>query len=43
MPAQEAEDIEAEITAERDYLRRSRAALGRMRDNVLTLDASSAA
>jgi DNA helicase IV len=42
MPAQEAEDIEAEITAERDYLRRSRAALGRMRDNVLMLDASSA-
>jgi len=42
MPAQEAEDIEAEITAERTYLRRSRAALERMRQNVLTLDASAA-
>jgi DNA helicase IV len=42
MPAQEAEDIEAEITAERTYLHRSRAALERMRQNVLTLDASAA-
>ncbi len=41
MPAQE-EDIEAEITAERAYLRRSRTALERMRQNVLTLDASLA-
>jgi len=42
MPAQEAEDIEAEITAERTYLHRSRAALEQMRQNVLTLDASAA-
>jgi DNA helicase IV len=42
MPAREAEDIEAEISAERTYLRRSRAALERMRQNVLTLDASAA-
>ena len=42
MPAQEAEDVEAEITAERTYLHRSRAALEQMRQNVLTLDASVA-
>ncbi|MDN3357427.1 AAA family ATPase [Actinomadura sp. DC4] len=42
MPAQEAEDAEAEIAAERAYLRRSREALERMRQNVLTLDASAA-
>src|SRR5689334_6525999 len=42
MPAQEAEDVDAEITAERAYLRRSREALERMRQNVLTLDASAA-
>jgi hypothetical protein len=42
MPAQEAEDVEAEIAAERTYLRRSRDALDRMRQNVLSLDASVA-
>jgi DNA helicase IV len=42
MPAQEAEDIEAEITVERAYLQRSREALERMRRHVLTLDASAA-
>jgi DNA helicase IV len=42
MPAQEAEDVEAEITAERTYLRRSRDALDQMRQHVLTLDASMA-
>jgi DNA helicase IV len=42
MPAQEAEDIDAEITAERAYLRRSREALERMRRHVLTLDPSAA-
>ena len=42
MPAQEAEDVDAEIAAERTYLRRSRQALDRMRQNVLSLDASAA-
>ncbi|MGH3378259.1 MAG: HelD family protein, partial [Actinoallomurus sp.] len=42
MPAQEAEDADSEIAAERTYLRHSRQALDRMRQNVLTLDASAA-
>ena len=42
MPAQEAEDTDAEISAERAHLRRSREALARMRENVLSLDASAA-
>jgi DNA helicase IV len=42
MPAQEVEDVDAEMRAERAYLERSRAALERMRQNVLSLDASAA-
>jgi DNA helicase IV len=42
MPAQDVEDTDAEIVAERAYLSRSRAALDRMRQNVLSLDASVA-
>ena len=42
MPVQEAEDADAELTAERSHLRRSREALHAMRGNVLALDASAA-
>jgi DNA helicase IV len=42
MPAQEVEDVDAEMAAERAYLDRSRSALERMRQNVLSLDASAA-
>src|SRR3569833_853403 len=42
MPAQEAEDIQAKKTTQHTNLRRSPAALERMRQNVLTLDASAA-
>jgi DNA helicase IV len=42
MPAQDVENTDAEITAERAYLSRSRTALDRMRQNVLGLDASVA-
>jgi DNA helicase IV len=42
MPAREAEDVDAEMAAERAYLGRSRRALERMRQNVLSLDASAA-
>ncbi len=42
MPAREAEETDAVMTAERTHLRVSREALGKMRDNVLSLDASAA-
>ncbi|GAA0372265.1 AAA family ATPase [Actinoallomurus spadix] len=42
MPTREAEDTEPEISAERAHLTRSRDALRRMRENVLSLDASGA-
>ncbi len=42
MPAQEMEDTEEVIAAERTHLRRSRDALARMRANVLALDPSAA-
>ncbi|GAA4632124.1 AAA family ATPase [Actinoallomurus vinaceus] len=42
MPTKEAEDTDPEISAERAHLTRSREALQRMRDNVLSLDASAA-
>ncbi|MCO6010305.1 AAA family ATPase [Actinoallomurus purpureus] len=42
MPTQEAEDADPEISAERAHLTHSREALRRMRENVLSLDASAA-
>ncbi|WP_433174660.1 HelD family protein [Actinoallomurus sp. CA-150999] len=42
MPTKEAEDTDPEISAERAHLTRSREALRRMRENVLSLDASVA-
>ncbi|GAB3965397.1 AAA family ATPase [Actinoallomurus acanthiterrae] len=42
MPTKEAEDTDPEISAEREHLTRSREALHRMRENVLSLDASVA-
>ncbi|MFL6052455.1 MAG: HelD family protein [Actinoallomurus sp.] len=42
MPTQEAEDTDPEISAERGHLTLSREALRRMRENVLSLDASAA-
>jgi DNA helicase IV len=42
MPTQEAEDTDPEISAERAHLAHSRGALRRMRENVLSLDASAA-
>ncbi|MCO5998854.1 HelD family protein [Actinoallomurus rhizosphaericola] len=42
MPTREAEDTEPEISAERAHLAHSREALRRMRENVLSLDASAA-
>ena len=42
MPTKEAEDTDPEISAERAHLTRSREALHRMRENVLSLDASVA-
>jgi DNA helicase IV len=42
MPAQDAEDADSVIAAERTHLRRSRDALRQMRENVLALDPSAA-